>query len=294
MRHARLEHRGKCPTLRTILAKGGKASYPALSVIVATVTCGHRTLLKIRITTCEYCSCRNVGCGKKGSIAIIAGFDPFVATGGTPGMRTHSIQKVALACETKALALVGFSGTLGFGIPRNGMFPMLLATPVVESWIVIVPRISWPAIASRNTELGSLMDPWNSAGNGPVLCEPVPSLVMSTSGTMCSLLLLSGGGTSTGWIPSPSAVALGGLNVGRPAMGKMEGIFGGPGTGVVLGVGPCISTVTPCGMLPMRTMVGPLLPSCALSDRLAGTFMNSPGSMWRACPAVSNGDLSAS
>jgi hypothetical protein len=29
-------------------------SYPALSVIVATVTCGQRTLLKIRITSCEY------------------------------------------------------------------------------------------------------------------------------------------------------------------------------------------------------------------------------------------------
>ena len=32
--------------------------YPALSVMVATVTCGQRTLLKIRITSCEYCSCR--------------------------------------------------------------------------------------------------------------------------------------------------------------------------------------------------------------------------------------------
>ena len=32
--------------------------YPALSVMVATVTCGQSTLLKIRITSCEYCSCR--------------------------------------------------------------------------------------------------------------------------------------------------------------------------------------------------------------------------------------------
>jgi hypothetical protein len=39
-------------------AAGLLAIYPALSVIVATVTWGHRTLLKIRITSCEYCSCR--------------------------------------------------------------------------------------------------------------------------------------------------------------------------------------------------------------------------------------------
>jgi hypothetical protein len=32
--------------------------YPSLSLIVATVTCGQRTLLKIRITSCEYCSCK--------------------------------------------------------------------------------------------------------------------------------------------------------------------------------------------------------------------------------------------
>ncbi len=68
----------------------------------------------------------------------------------------------------------------------------------------------------------------------------------------------------------------------------MGGIVGGPSTGMVLGVGPCISTVTPCGMLPMRTMVG------FGGFWLAGTFMNSPGSMWRACPAVSIGGLSAS
>ena len=37
---------------------GLHGGYPALSVIVATVTCGQRTLLKTRITSCEYCSCR--------------------------------------------------------------------------------------------------------------------------------------------------------------------------------------------------------------------------------------------
>ncbi len=42
---------------------------PLLSVRVATVTCGQRTLLKIRITSWEYWSCRNVCCGQNGSIA---------------------------------------------------------------------------------------------------------------------------------------------------------------------------------------------------------------------------------
>jgi hypothetical protein len=39
-------------------AAGLHGIYPALSVMVATVTCGQRTLLKTRITSCEYCSCR--------------------------------------------------------------------------------------------------------------------------------------------------------------------------------------------------------------------------------------------
>ena len=39
-------------------ADGLHGGYPALSVIVATVTCGQRTLLKTRITSCEYCSWR--------------------------------------------------------------------------------------------------------------------------------------------------------------------------------------------------------------------------------------------
>lgn len=44
-------------------------NYPALRVSVATVTCGQRTLLKIRITTWEYCNCRYVGSPKYGSIS---------------------------------------------------------------------------------------------------------------------------------------------------------------------------------------------------------------------------------
>ena len=38
--------------------------------------------------------------------------------------------------------------------------------------------------------------------------------------------------------------------------GVRGGMFGLPGVGFVPGLGPCISTVTPWGMLPIRTMVG--------------------------------------
>ena len=64
-------------------------------------------------------------------------------------------------------------------------------------------------------------------------------------------------------------------------------MFGGPRTGVAFGVGPCISTVTPCGMLAIRTMAS--LYTIGVSTVtggvlagglvLAGTFMNSPGSI---------------
>ena len=35
--------------------------------------------------------------------------------------------------------------------------------------IAMKPRISWSAIASRKTLLGSLMKPWKLSGNGPLL-----------------------------------------------------------------------------------------------------------------------------
>ena len=38
--------------------------------------------------------------------------------------------------------------------------------------------------------------------------------------------------------------------------GVRGGIIGLPGVGFIPGLGPCISTVVPCGMLPIRTMVG--------------------------------------
>ena len=90
-----------------------------------------------------------------------------VPRGCSPGMRTHSIQNVALADETKALAgiaaaAVGLGARAGFEIPRNGMFLIQLPTPFVERLIVIKPRMSWPAIAFLKMELGSLMNPWKA------------------------------------------------------------------------------------------------------------------------------------
>lgn len=69
----------------------------------------------------------------------------------------------------------------------------------------------------------------------------------------------------------------------------MSGMFSGPRTGVELGVFPSIITVTPWGMLAIRTMQA----SCS-GLVLAGTFINNPGSMCNASPAVENGGQSAS
>jgi hypothetical protein len=44
--------------------RGSSGCYPSLSVIVATVTCGQSTPLKIRMTSCEYCSCKYVECSQ--------------------------------------------------------------------------------------------------------------------------------------------------------------------------------------------------------------------------------------
>ncbi len=44
-----------------------------------------------------------------------------------------------------------------FGRPRNGIFPIEFVTAAVESWILMVPRIVWLAIALRRTEFGSSM-----------------------------------------------------------------------------------------------------------------------------------------
>jgi hypothetical protein len=51
--------------------------------------------------------------------------------------------------------------------------------------------------------------------------------------------------------------------------------------GFVPGLGPCISTVTPCGMLPIRTMasVFTIGVSPVAGCWLAGTCMKSPGSI---------------
>ena len=108
----------------------------------------------------------------------------------------------------------------------------------VVSLIVMVPRISWPAIASRKTELGSSMKPWKLAGYGPVLWEvgATVSCAMLTSGTLCSLP--SG---AIGWIPTP-----GGLIPGRSGGGgttrseRLEVLVArerdkGPGYSVALG-----------------------------------------------------------
>jgi hypothetical protein len=65
--------------------------------------------------------------------------------------------------------------------------------------------------------------------------------------------------------------------------GVGAGMTGLPGVGFVAGAGPCISTVTPCGMLPIRTMVG-TSPGAGVPTIAAGTFMISPGSIRSACP----------
>src|SRR5208337_4896108 len=74
----------------------------------------------------------------------------------------------------------GFSVWLA--TPRNGMLLTVsnrLPTPSVgrpvDDWESVVrlismkPRISWSAIASRKTLLGSSIKPWKLSGNGPVL-----------------------------------------------------------------------------------------------------------------------------
>src|ERR1700679_2086737 len=70
--------------------------------------------------------------------------------------------------------------------------------------------------------------------------------------------------------------------------GVSRGMCGLPLWGFTPGLGPCISTVTPCGMLPIRTIVS--LSTSGVSPGggcvLAGTFMNSPGSICSACFAV--------
>ncbi len=62
----------------------------------------------------------------------------------------------------------------------------------------------------------------------------------------------------------------------------MAGMFGGPLTGVEPGSGPCISTVTPCGMLAIRTIVGLFLGGLAPGHPVT----KSPGSICNAWPAV--------
>ena len=54
------------------------------------------------------------------------------------------------------------------------------------------------------------------------------------------------------------------------------------------GLGPCINTVAPCGMLPMRTIASVFTMGVSPLEAcwLAGTCMNSPGSICSASPAV--------
>jgi hypothetical protein len=83
-----------------------------------------------------------------------------------------------------------------------------------------------------------------------------------------------------------------GLSPGYTLPGVLNGVrggmFGGPRVGFVPGLGPCISTVTPCGMLPIRTIASlfTIGVSPGLGCVLAGTFMNNPGSICSACFAV--------
>src|SRR5271170_4649528 len=77
--------------------------------------------------------------------------------------------------------------------------------------------------------------------------------------------------------------------------GATGGMFGLPGVGFMPGAGPCISTVTPCGMLPIRTIASLYTIGGSLfgvggtvtgGGELAGTRINSPGSICSAWPAV--------
>src|SRR5579863_5048977 len=78
-----------------------------------------------------------------------------------------------------------------------------------------------------------------------------------------------------------------GYTLGGVLKGLRGGMFGLPGVGREPGFGPCINTVTPCGMLPIRTMVGSFTIVFPVEGCwLAGTFMNSPGSICSACFAV--------
>jgi len=65
-----------------------------------------------------------------------------------------------------------------------------------------------------------------------------------------------------------------GVNPGNSGSGNMSGIVGAPATGVALGVLPSIITVTPWGMLATRT-----IEAWCSGTTLAGTFINSPGSI---------------
>jgi hypothetical protein len=62
-----------------------------------------------------------------------------------------------------------------------------------------------------------------------------------------------------------------GESPGYPANGVRAGMFGLPGMGLVPGLGPCISTVTPCGMLPIRTMVSVFTIDGVVRLRAAGS-----------------------
>src|ERR1700691_1665535 len=85
-----------------------------------------------------------------------------------------------------------------------------------------------------------------------------------------------------------------GYTLSLVSKGLRCGMSGLPGLGFVPGLGPCISTVTPCGMLAIRTIAS--LYTIGVSSVtggvlagglvLAGTFMNSPGSICSACFAV--------
>ncbi len=96
----------------------------------------------------------------------------------------------------------GGSGGSGLATPRNGMLLTVsipLPTPSVGKPVedcvsvvrlrVMVPRMFWPTMASRKTELGSSTKFWKLGGNGPVLCEvgAIVSSPMLISGTTCSL-----------------------------------------------------------------------------------------------------------
>src|ERR1700683_2541307 len=194
--------------------------------------CGQRTLLKTRITDWEYGSCRYGGLSKYGSISW-TGSGTFLAEGRVSfplGVRTHSSQNVALADWTKAL-FAGSAASCSLGVPRKGMFPIESSTSSVLSSMVIVPRISWPAIASDNTLFGFSVSFWNAGGNGP-LVFPGLSFSMTTSATGCCLLVssFSGGGGCTGGVGTLTGLmarpSMGGLALGHPGWGFSGVNFG--------------------------------------------------------------------